>query len=262
MQNYPGDFSASSTFGILSPFLQSLLPNGATWVAHYALELIPLLPSISNQIDPEASWALPDKDVAASPDISARDAKLEVSQSRRPSIAPSYDSANSQNAANLSVPLSNDGSMAQSAVLSPRTASDAGTFDTQDSGDQGQSLGASSSSSVRPRGGLGASFLIDVSNMVAEMREEEVALQITRLAWEMFGGMTVIPLPLSCCWLSQLRGLIKLCDDNTAARPLATRFGPARSGESSCRTPRFGNQRHEVDRFRQRATQLSLLVPR
>jgi hypothetical protein len=75
---------------------------------------------------------------------------------------------------------------------SPRPASESGTLDTQDSGDQLQSFGASSTaSSLRPRITFGASALIDVSNMVMEMREEEVALQITRLAWEMFGGMTV-----------------------------------------------------------------------
>ncbi|GAA5991101.1 hypothetical protein JCM5350_006663 [Sporobolomyces pararoseus] len=191
MQNYPGDFCAPSTFGLLSPFLQSLLPSGATWVAHYALELIPLLPSISAQIDPESSWALPDKDVPSSPRSSSDPANLEVPSSRRPSIAPSYDSSNSQNAAKFSVPTANDSPMnAHSSALSPRPASEAGTVDTQDSGDQVASFGASSTSSLRARPPLSASALIEVSNMVMEMREEEVALQITRLAWEMFGGMT------------------------------------------------------------------------
>ncbi|GAA5949678.1 hypothetical protein JCM3765_002751 [Sporobolomyces pararoseus] len=191
MQNYPGDFCAPSTFGILSPFLQSLLPSGATWVAHYALELIPLLPSISAQTDPETSWALPDKDVPSSPRHSPDSSNLEAPSSRRPSIAPSYDSSNSQHAANLSVPTATDSPInAHSSALSPRPASEAGTLDTQDSEDQVASYGASSTSSLRPRPPLSASALIEVSNMVMEMREEEVALQITRLAWEMFGGMT------------------------------------------------------------------------
>ncbi|GAA5908125.1 uncharacterized protein JCM6883_004123 [Sporobolomyces salmoneus] len=186
MQNYPGDFSAPSTFAILSPFLQSLLPSGATWVAHYALELIPLLSSISTQSDPEASYALPDKDVPDSPRRSPTDPKLELPAGRRPSIAPSYDSSNSQNATNLSIPMSNDGSGSQTSTLLTRTPSDAGTLDTQDSGDQAQM----STTSLKLKGGIGASALIEFSNMIMEMREEEVALQITRLAWEMFGGMT------------------------------------------------------------------------
>ncbi|GAA5922388.1 uncharacterized protein JCM15063_003286 [Sporobolomyces koalae] len=194
MQSYPGDFSAPSTYGLLSPFLHSLLPNGATWVAHYALELIPLLPAISSQPDADSSWALPDKDVEALPVRPSPADSPSDSRSRRPSMAPSYDSAASRDqtdrAATLSIPPVYDGSSALPPSFSPRPASDAGTFDTQDSGDHSQGLSASASSSLRPRISAGAFGLIEVSNMVMDMREEEVALQITRLTWEMFGGMT------------------------------------------------------------------------
>lgn len=195
MQNYPGDFSGSSTFALLSPFLQSLLPSGATWVAHYALELIPLLPSISAHSDPESSWALPDKDVIYSPIPASTVPKEESPGQRRPSVAPSYDSSNSQSmgaaATTLSVPLSRDGSGPPPSSLSPRPASEAGTLDTQDSGGDSQGFGTSSTASSRLRSGTNVVGLIEASNIVMEMREEDVALQITRLAWEMFGGMTV-----------------------------------------------------------------------
>ncbi|GAA5869990.1 hypothetical protein JCM16303_001864 [Sporobolomyces ruberrimus] len=194
MQNYPGDFSGSSTFALLSPFLQSLLPSGATWVAHYALELIPLLPSISAHSDPESSWALPDKDVIYSPIPASTVPKEESPGQRRPSVAPSYDSSNSQSmgaaATTLSVPLSRDGSGPPPSSLSPRPASEAGTLDTQDSGGDSQGFGTSSTASSRLRSGTNVVGLIEASNIVMEMREEDVALQITRLAWEMFGGMT------------------------------------------------------------------------
>ncbi|GAA6019171.1 hypothetical protein JCM11491_001401 [Sporobolomyces phaffii] len=203
MQSYAGDFSAPATFGVLSPFLHSLLPSGATWVAHYALELIPLLPAISAQSDPDASWALPDHDHDHDHDLGT---PIELppppnSGSRRPSIAPSYASSGSNT--NLSVAPPPGGSPLER--RSPHPGSDAGTLDTQDSGDH-QSFGTTTSgggapstflSSRPPRAGGGlhanaaaALALVEVSNMVMEMREEDVALQITRLAWDMFGGMT------------------------------------------------------------------------
>ncbi|GAA6063004.1 hypothetical protein JCM10212_002645 [Sporobolomyces blumeae] len=203
MQNYPGDFSSPSTYGILAPFLQSLLPSGATWVAHYALELIPLLGPIAAQSDPDLSWALPDRAVDSSPMLQASSstgkqvAEPVEQPARRPSIAPSYDSANSQNlgsqGTNLSIPGSTPQTTENSPVpsnsLSPRPQSEASTLDTEDSGEHSQGM-SGSNPSLRPRGGPGAVALIEISNMVMEMREEEVAQQITRLAWEMFGGMT------------------------------------------------------------------------
>lgn len=253
MQNYPGDFVAAATFGILSPFLQSLLPSGATWVAHYALELIPLLPSVSAQSDPETSWALPDKATEDSPQHSPNDSKQRSSlpydlENRRPSIAPSYESSGSQNASphptSLSVPMSNEGSNQSTSPLSPRPGSDAGTLDTQDSGDQGPS----STSSLRARGGPNATALVEISNMVMEMREEEVALQITRLAWEMFGGMTVSLSNLSHYFRYRTES-IGCC---TASRPPTTCPCSSRSSESTSSTSRTGYERDAINRFRQR----------
>ncbi|GAA5926467.1 hypothetical protein JCM3775_001026 [Rhodotorula graminis] len=196
MQNYPGDFAAPATFDLVERFLESLLPSGATWVAHYAFELVPLLPSIAKLVDPEAGWALPDKahvDPAFSPPRpppAPRPAAPPMS--RRGSLAPSYDSTSSvthdapntsPSASRLSVPGSVDNPGEPSASLGfglgasmQRTTSDTGT---------------DGSSSILARNGVPSSaVLVDLSNAVVEMREQDVATQITRIAWDIFGGMS------------------------------------------------------------------------
>lgn len=248
MQNYPGDFTAPSTFGILQLFLESLLPRGATWVAHYALELVPLLAPISALSDPESSWALPDKLLDGAGNATsyldsvqhAHQHRAQDSSSvpvrpamspRRPSLARSYDSSSSL-AVSSSQPLSKSvsrlsahdsihttdttaslshaGGFALSPSLSqqsrsPRAASEAGTVDTQDSVDGLMysasagvgSIGGASGGSGGGGGGLGrrlgkdSQAMVEVSNFVMELREDEVATEITRIAWEMFGGMSV-----------------------------------------------------------------------
>ncbi|GAA6001903.1 hypothetical protein JCM10207_002371 [Rhodosporidiobolus poonsookiae] len=224
MQTYPGDFTAPTTFGILQPFLESLLPRGATWVAHYAFELVPLLSPISAMSDPESSWALPDKPLEetsfAVPDaLPAPTHALPRPPSpiRRPSFAPSYDSSGSlapssrfenemsKTTSRLSVPTSIDtldtSPHLGASTTSLHAASEAGTLDTHDSQSQtgtggvegvgslgGSSAGSSLLRAPQPRFRHSA-VLVDTSNAVLELREEDVATQITRMAWEMFGGM-------------------------------------------------------------------------
>ncbi|BGP12723.1 hypothetical protein JCM10213_008861 [Rhodosporidiobolus nylandii] len=234
IQNYPGDFTAASTFGLLQPFLESLLPRGATWVAHFALELVPLLSPISAMSDPDSSWALPDKpldpavfsagEVPLPPPVpsvapSAAERQNEYSPrprprsvSRAPSLAPSHDSSNSLSLAPSSQPLSKTISQtsavsatdsvtdASSAPLktsrSPRPASEAGTLETQDSADALSAPSSSGQGSANLMRSVGAGrnpamqVLVEVSNAVMELRAEDVATQITRLAWEVFGGIS------------------------------------------------------------------------
>ncbi|GAA5920776.1 hypothetical protein JCM1841_004185 [Sporobolomyces salmonicolor] len=203
MQNYPGDFTSPTTFGVVQPFLESLLPRGATWVAHYALDLLPLLASISAQSDPDGAWALPDKPLTeVNLPTSTGDPVRPAPAPRRPSLAPSYDSTSSiapstymqasgMHRAALSVPGSvgtADSSGPHASSLSPRPASEAGTLDTQDSSEQSQSFGGSTAS-LRSKNPT-SSMLVDVSNAIMELREEDIAMQITRLAWKLFSGMT------------------------------------------------------------------------
>lgn len=190
-----------------------LLPRGATWVAHYAIELIPLLSALPQMSDPEASWALPDRPIdgasAVTPPSTAR-----LPPERRPSLAPSYDSTASSMApdsfdgssSRLSVPASTTTNSSQgtdaattpptTVVHSPqegrhRTSSDAGTIDTVDSNDPARSFNSSSNGSSWKKGIPAASTLLDLSNALMELPEDVVAVQITRIAWEAFADMTV-----------------------------------------------------------------------
>lgn len=200
---YPGDFSAPSTSGILRPFLEDLLPRGATWVAHHAVELLPQLSAVSHIQDPEGSWALPDKPLDETPII-----LQEPLNFRRPSLAPSYDSTASSfagshhvdsigdNNSRLSVPGSlhqPEGSVSPSAPTTSasyssdprrRSNSDAATSDSNE---------RFSSTTGSRRGGKGGSdsTLVDLSNALLELPEEVIAQQITRIAWGAFSHMTV-----------------------------------------------------------------------
>ncbi|GAA5995014.1 uncharacterized protein JCM10292_004489 [Rhodotorula paludigena] len=199
MQNYPGDFTAATTFGLLEPFLEGLIPRGATWVAHYAFELVPLLPSIASMADPETGWALPDKPLdepTIAPPAENAAAWGSVALERQPFLAPSFDSSSSlalsrppesvdpASVSRLSVPGSLETGETSPSLpySSPRPASENGTLD---------SAGADSSSSPSMTRRMPASaVLVDMSNALVEMREQDIATQITRLAWEIFAGMS------------------------------------------------------------------------
>ncbi|GAA6047337.1 hypothetical protein JCM3770_001894 [Rhodotorula araucariae] len=188
LQNYPGDFTAPMTFGLLETFLENLLPSGATWIAHYAFELVPLLPSIAKLSDSETGWALPDKALV---EPSFRPPPSDTSprapaMSRRGSLAPSCDSSSSlavdgasASASRLSVPASLVTRETSPSLPQHRAGSESGTVDTDDS----------SGSLARSRGPSSA-ILVDVSNAVVEMREQDIATQITRMAWDLFGAMS------------------------------------------------------------------------
>ncbi|GAA5834294.1 hypothetical protein JCM9279_004273 [Rhodotorula babjevae] len=197
MQNYPGDFTAPATFDLVERFLENLLPSGATWVAHYAFELVPLLPSIAKLVDPEMGWALPDKshvDPAFSPPRPPPSPRPAApAMSRRGSLAPSYDSTSSfthdapstsPSASRLSVPASLDQGESSSSPSFGHGLGASMQRTTSDTGTDG-------SSSILARTGVPSSaILVDLSNAVVEMREQDIATQITRIAWDIFGGMS------------------------------------------------------------------------
>ncbi|KAI5476353.1 RAS guanyl-releasing protein 1 [Pseudohyphozyma bogoriensis] len=182
---YPGDFSAPSTKGLLQPFLESLLPRGATWVAHYAVELLPILEDRTAAGDPELAWALPDKPSDNAPSAGA--------YLRRPSVAPSYDSTTSSqldshdgSRSRLSFPSSSGGQNDLSSTTSPPYSFDSRPRSASDV----DSSGAISSSSSRRAKQTADSVLLDLSNALLELPEDVIAQQITRLAWKAFATMT------------------------------------------------------------------------
>ncbi|BGP04759.1 Ras guanine nucleotide exchange factor R [Rhodotorula toruloides] len=197
MQTSPGDFAAPTTFGLLQPFLESLLPRGATWVAHYAFELVPLLAPISSIPDPESGWAIPDKTADDSPSLSPVTPRPPLPE-RRPSHAASYASSSSfaparpdaGQAASL-VPSSTASGSADlvsydgTPMSRQHTSSDVGTVETQAS-----SAGTGASAEALTRTMPSSAMLVDLSNAILEMREQDIATQITRITWQAFSGMT------------------------------------------------------------------------
>ncbi|BGO96614.1 hypothetical protein NBRC10513v2_000552 [Rhodotorula toruloides] len=197
LQTSPGDFAAPATFGLLQPFLESLLPRGATWVAHYAFELVPLLAPISSMSDPESGWAIPDKTADDSPSLSPVTPRPTMPE-RRPSHAPSSASSGSLaparpeagQAASL-VPSTSAGGSADvmsydgTPMSRQHTTSDVGTVETQAS-----SAGTGASTEALTRTMPSSAVLVDFSNAILEMREQDIATQITRITWQAFSGMT------------------------------------------------------------------------
>lgn len=196
---YPGDFTAAPTYAMIHKFVNDIIPNGQTWVAHYATELHHRLRDVRTMIDPEASWALPDKSLDDTPQLGPVPSPLNAG-TRRPSVAPSMESASSlaysQRAGDsidgygrLSVP----GSTAPSSIPSDpkagpgahgRRGSDAGTIATVESVDTGRG-------SVKSKGTGGAQgLLLELSNTLMDVPEERIALQITRIAWQAFAEMS------------------------------------------------------------------------
>ncbi|KAM0756403.1 ras GEF [Meredithblackwellia eburnea MCA 4105] len=188
---YPGDFSAPSTANLLRPFLEGLLPRGATWVAHHAAELLPLLNQIAGMPDPEASWALPDKPMYEQPMMQA-----DSNQYRRPSLAPSYESAASSMMSSHHQLDSLDGN--QSRLSVPGSLQyEAGSLKSESRARSGSDAAASDSNDrygttpAGRRARLGnEQVLLDLSNALLELPEETIAQQITRIAWISFSSMT------------------------------------------------------------------------
>lgn len=187
-QAYPGDFTGSSTFYILQSFLDGLLPRGATWVAHYAIELIPLLNSVSKMEDPETSWALPDESLT-------EPLPEPVYIARRPSLAPSYESTHSTapstnqvfNTMNFIPSFSDSISISSEA----KGSSDASTIATVESFGWTNSLGSGMEQRRDGKVGTQMGNLLEFSNALLELPEEVIAVQITRIAWDAFSEITV-----------------------------------------------------------------------
>lgn len=180
-QAYPGDFTGRATFDGLQAFLESLLPRGATWVAHYAIELIPLLKSVSRMDDPETSWALPDESLISPPP----EAFVE-GERRRPSLVPSFESSGGAPTPRI----------AETEYFTP--AFESSPFPPLRRRESETKAHGSGETKERRREGKDAKanqmgLLLEYSNTLLEvsLSEEAIAVQITRLAWDAFAEITV-----------------------------------------------------------------------
>lgn len=179
---------------MLKPFLDSLLPRGATYVAHYAVQLSPLVASIEGMHDPDVTWAIPDTELR-SPDLTTSDLPPRRSETDDDSLLHDVDQPDDtvdltqDSRSSLNAPSTFPSESARSSRGRPRSGSDAGTLTTVDSTDLARST---TSSGMR----VGKPFevnevLLHASNAVGDIEAEAIARQITRIAWDAFSEMTV-----------------------------------------------------------------------
>jgi hypothetical protein len=208
MTTYPGDFSGKQTYRLLCQFIDSILLNATGTVAHQILDIKPWLPFFKHYPDPELPWALPDP-------LDERDDGVEISDISLKSIDPSFrkpsmasiNTAVSTKASSiqshntlpsvehssriLQTSIINSGSSTRSGInLTPvvkrdRSVSDAGTADSTGSDGSNKYV-------PPPRGPSSMSHIrMDISARILSIPDWDIAQQISRLAWEIFGEMKV-----------------------------------------------------------------------
>jgi hypothetical protein len=200
LQTYPGDFMGHATFNSLRAFLESLASS--TWVAHYTIELLPLLQLATRTSDPDRAWALPDP----------RDYFTSATEQGKGSLAPSLDSPSLTSSASMTIEtppppagshLSMTPSMSEnSTYTSISDTADASLARGQPSGarfrshsdaaDTDPGTSTHSSSGSRKLAKQPFSFgLAEVSNAILEIPDDLLAEQIARLAWVIFVDIKV-----------------------------------------------------------------------
>ncbi|SCV68796.1 BQ2448_917 [Microbotryum intermedium] len=222
---YPGDFSAPATSALLQPFLEGLLPSGATWVAHYAVDMLPKLADVRRMNDPESTWALPDKrldsleptdDTTPFPSAGQTPAaeRQPSNESRGSSLDKGTDSLLGSNeshssinrpSSHLDIPPSNrmndlTGTPSSSASEpirervdseTPTTVTlDTSAGDTNSINNESIRSATGSSTSWRKRPSSLILTLLDASNALMDVSEEAIATQVTRLTWMSFADIT------------------------------------------------------------------------
>jgi hypothetical protein len=194
LQTYPGDFVARPTFNLLRTFLESLV--SWPWVAHYAIELLPMLNTVSRCSDADRVWALPDPED-----------DLASAERVKGTFAPSLDSASLSSTSitldtpppppsnsRLHVPLTP--AMSESSSHSS-TSSSAEMFRATKKQPSGRRLRSHSDADTDPSSSVHSSTgkkfsrqpaygLSDVSQAVLEVPDEVLAKQIARLSWTIF----------------------------------------------------------------------------
>jgi hypothetical protein len=200
IQTYPGDFVGHTTFNSLRTFLESLVPS--TWVAHYAIELLPLLHDVSRTSDPDKAWALPDPRDYFAP-----------AEHGKSSLAPSLDSASVSSSSasmtietppppagsHLHVPVtptmsesSSHSSNSAEMIRAKKQPSGGRLRSHSDAADTDPGTSTHSSSGSRKLAKQPASFgLADVSHSILEIPDDLLAQQIARLAWAIFVDIRV-----------------------------------------------------------------------
>lgn len=169
------------TAGLLKLVLNKLY--ALTWVYHYAMEIEELVRATGVVHDQDATWTLPD--LQEETPLHARLVAEAAAAERRPSLAPSTDSAISTVSMSESLTTSLEFGTPGTASLDFELAKASNTGST--------SVGSfdvstqSSSHSLQQNQKLAA--VLDISNTFLECPVQPLARQITRHAWEVFASM-------------------------------------------------------------------------
>lgn len=201
IKTYPSDFTGPATLSLLQPFLEGLLPCGATWVAHYALALLPIASGLRDTTDLDAAWALPDKSIQPQQAMGP----FEELARRSPSFSRSHTSDHSAPPSRSSkVSLDSLSELYSSPVTAQTTSisstpsrspvppsardSNAPTFESNDVSAASLSSASESFGGRRKEASL---TMLEISNALTELSETVIAEQITRIASSAFTEMTV-----------------------------------------------------------------------
>lgn len=181
LQSYPGDFSDPTTLDCLRHFVETDLKCGGPWLSHHLHELTPLLPSLLRITDPDVGWSVSGNDIARrEPSDQARPQSRVILPMNRSQV--SLASTFSSDAPSLT-----EDSVASSADNGRNQHCDEVSLDSRDS-----TTGSASSPMKRELSAVTAA-IVETSNGLAEVSAQGIAVQITRLAWDRFAGITVCP---------------------------------------------------------------------
>lgn len=227
VESYPGDFVKATTLTVLKAFNTLIL--SATWLLHYAVEILPMSKAIAQMVDEDAGWALPDAtDESTVEDLLQHLNRLKMALvPGSPRVAIGLDaeqtenlSAHSKLDSELHPIMKNLGSSPQvskkvdctsPSILSQQQQSQLKLMsittkgstindqppERQNPDNQSSHSKSAGSWSLQIDPNMEHKSLLEFSNQVLALTDETLALQITRLEWDIFAEMKVSDLALS-----------------------------------------------------------------
>ncbi|MBW0490071.1 hypothetical protein O181_029786 [Austropuccinia psidii MF-1] len=211
VETYPSDFVKPTTLKILKAFTTLMLST--VWLLHYGVEILPMTKAIPNMTDEDSGWALPDitdqslveksleslsRLQSISIQVPGNQKSNDLVHVQSSPIAPHTTHGSKQESEILeSKPILNESASPITNLDSSKASQNAHSIDGK-SIDNPQSTIEScanemtrrpltSSSHLEPRNEL--KLLHDYANQLLNIPEELIALQITRLEWNIFSEM-------------------------------------------------------------------------
>lgn len=182
-ETYPGDFGQPQPLDLLGQFRRRMFED--SWTIHLGVELVRLLKGIPDIFDPETSWALP----------MSTETLCDTPEPPRPVTCPPsnvvINKAKETPPSQETTPKPTEDKRGSSPRVPP--------FLRSRSGSDAYSAGGSGTRSLPSTAGtakIGGQTLLDFSNHLLLVAADEVALQISRLEWDIFADIKVCDTPL------------------------------------------------------------------